>query len=274
MLFGAVVLSIFGAGMWAVVMVYTVIDAGGGPVDLSLVAAANAVGLLVCAIPGGIAADRIPRRLLLRVVELLNLVAITSVAVAGVLGAVTIPHLAVVAFVLGAGAGFFFPAYSAILPRILPPAQLLAANGLEGAIRPALQQAAGPAAAGMIVAAVLAPAHAAWGVVAAHALALVLLLFVRPEPPGRGGRGARAGSGRAGRAATTCARPSCSPSARRGCSGPCCSRPAGCSCSSDRRRCCCRSSPASASARTRACSGSSSRSTASAAWSARSWCRR
>ena len=183
MLFGAVVLSIFGAGMWAVVMVYTVIDAGGGPVDLSLVAAANAVGLLVCAIPGGIAADRIPRRLLLRVVEVLNLVAITSVAAAGVLGTVTIPHLAIVAFVLGAGAGFFFPAYSAILPRILPPAQLLAANGLEGAIRPALQQAAGPAAAGMIVAAVFAPAHAAWGVVAAHALALTLLMFVRPEPP-------------------------------------------------------------------------------------------
>ncbi|HEY9309089.1 MAG TPA: MFS transporter [Microbacterium sp.] len=183
MLFGAVVLSIFGAGMWAVVMVYTVIDAGGGPVELSVVAAANAVGLLLCAIPGGIAADRVPRRLLLRVVELLNLLAITSVAVAGVLGAVTIPHLAIVAFVLGAGAGFFFPAYSAILPRILPPAQLLAANGLEGAIRPALQQAAGPAAAGIIVAAVFAPAHAAWGVVAAHALALVLLLFVRPEPP-------------------------------------------------------------------------------------------
>lgn len=183
MLFGAVVLSIFGAGMWAVVMVYTVIDAGGGPVELSVVAAANAVGLLLCAIPGGIAADRVPRRLLLRVVELLNLLAITSVAVVGVLGAVTIPHLAIVAFVLGAGAGFFFPAYSAILPRILPPAQLLAANGLEGAIRPALQQAAGPAAAGIIVAAVFAPAHAAWGVVAAHAVALVLLLFVRPEPP-------------------------------------------------------------------------------------------
>ncbi|WP_194398935.1 MULTISPECIES: MFS transporter [Microbacterium] len=183
MLFGAVVLSIFGAGMWAVVMVYTVIGAGGGPIELSAVAAANAVGLLVCAIPGGIAADRIPRRLLLRVVELVNLLAITSIAVAGVFGAVTIPHLAVVAFVLGAGAGFFFPAYSAILPRILPPAQLLAANGLEGAIRPALQQAAGPAAAGVIVAAVLAPAHAAWGVVAAHAVALVLLMLVRPEPP-------------------------------------------------------------------------------------------
>jgi MFS family permease len=195
MLFGAVVLSIFGAGMWAVVMVYTVIGAGGGPVDLSVVAAANAVGLLLCAIPGGIAADRIARRFLLRLVELLNLLAITSVAVAGVLGAVTIPHLAVVAFVLGAGAGFFFPAYSAILPRILPPEQLLAANGLEGAIRPALQQAAGPAAAGILVAAVLAPAHAAWGVVAAHALALVLLLFVRPEPPAADGEDREAPEG-------------------------------------------------------------------------------
>jgi len=195
MLFGAVVLSIFGAGMWAVVMVYTVIGAGGGPVELSIVAAANAVGLLACAIPGGIAADRIPRRLILRVVEVLNLLAITSVAVAGVLGVVTIPHLAIVAFVLGAGAGFFFPAYSAILPRILPPAQLLAANGLEGAIRPALQQAAGPAAAGVIVAAALAPAHAAWGVVAAHALALVLLLFVRPEPAADAGEAREAPEG-------------------------------------------------------------------------------
>lgn len=182
MLFAAVVLSIFGAGMWAVVMVYSVMDAGGGPVDLSIVAAASAVGLLACAIPGGIAADRVPRRLVLRLVEVVNLVAITSVAIAGMLGPVSIPHLTVVAFAMGAGAGFFFPAYSAILPRILPPAQLLAANGLEGAIRPALQQAAGPAAAGMIVAAVVAPPHAAWGIVVAHACALVLLLFVRPEP--------------------------------------------------------------------------------------------
>ncbi|MGA7148715.1 MAG: MFS transporter, partial [Microbacterium sp.] len=142
-LFGAVVLSIFAAGMWAVVMVYAVIDAGGGPVQLSLVAGANATGLLLCAIPGGIVADRVSRRAIVRVVELVNFFAITSIVVAGLAGSVSIPHLAVVSFVLGAGAGFFFPAYTAILPRILPPGQLLAANGLEGAIRPALQQAAG-----------------------------------------------------------------------------------------------------------------------------------
>ena len=181
-LFGAVVLSVFAAGMWAVVMVYTVIDAGGGPLDLSLVAAANATGLLVCAIPGGIVADRVSRRAVVRVVELVNLLAISSVVVAGWVGVVTIPHLTIAAFVLGAGAGFFFPAYSAMLPRILPPQQLLAANGLEGAIRPALQQAAGPAVAGILVAAVMVPAHAALAIAISHACALALLLLQRPEP--------------------------------------------------------------------------------------------
>ena len=181
-LFGAVVLSIFAAGMWAVVMVYAVIDAGGGPLGLSLVAGANATGLLLCAIPGGIVADRVSRRTIVRVVEFTNFVAITTIVVAGMVGTVTIPHLTIVAFVLGAGAGFFFPAYSAILPRILPQGQLLAANGLEGAIRPALQQAAGPAAAGMLLAALI-PSHAAVVISVAYALAFVGLLFLRAEPP-------------------------------------------------------------------------------------------
>ncbi|WP_439591438.1 MFS transporter [Microbacterium sp.] len=182
-LFGAVVLSIFAAGMWAVVMVYSVIGAGGGPLELSLVAGANAVGLLVCAIPGGIIADRVSRRLIVRCVEGANFVAITSVVLAGFAGSVTIPHLTVVAFVLGASAGFFFPAYSAILPRILPGEQLLAANGLEGAIRPALQQAAGPATAGVLLA-TLVPSHAAIIIAVVYGLAFVGLLFLGEEPPG------------------------------------------------------------------------------------------
>jgi MFS family permease len=184
-LFSAVVLSIFAAGMWAVVMVYAVIATGGGPLDLSLVAAANATGLLLCAIPGGIVADRVSRRLIVRAVSLADFLAITSVVVVGATGEVGIPQLVIVAFVLGAGAGFFFPAYSAILPRILPPEQLLAANGLEGAIRPGLQQAAGPAVAGLVLAALI-PAHAAIVIAVAHGAAFVILLFLRPEPVSAG----------------------------------------------------------------------------------------
>jgi MFS family permease len=180
-LFSALTLSIVAAGMWAVVMVYAVIHAGGGPVQLSIVAAANAIGLLVCAIPGGIVADRVSRRFIVRFTELVNFLAISSVVVVGWFGAVTVPHLVVVGFVLGAGAGFFFPAYSAILPRILPEAHLLAANGLEGAIRPALQQAIGPAVGGLLLAALI-PSQAAGVIALAHGTAFVLLLFLRAEP--------------------------------------------------------------------------------------------
>jgi MFS family permease len=180
-LFGALTLSIVAAGMWAVVMVYAVIHAGGGPVQLSVVAAANAVGLLVCAIPGGIVADRVSRRFIVRCTELVNLLAILSVVVVGWFGTVSVVQLVIVAFVLGAGAGFFFPAYSAILPRILPEAHLLAANGLEGAIRPALQQAIGPAVGGLLLAALI-PSQAAAVIALAHGTAFVLLLFLRAEP--------------------------------------------------------------------------------------------
>ena len=184
-LFGAIVLSIFAAGMWAVVMVYAVISIGGGPLELSVVATANAVGLLACAIPGGIVADRVSRRFILRFVEVVNVTATGSIVVAGWFDAVTLVQLIVVSLLLGAGAGFFFPAYSAFLPRILPQEHLLAANGLEGAIRPALQQAAGPATAGLLLAALI-PSHAAGAVMAAPLLALVMLMFLRPEPPASG----------------------------------------------------------------------------------------
>ena len=57
-------------------------------------------------------------------------------------GTLRIWHMAVAAGVFGVAPAFFFPAYSAFLPRILPAGQLLAANGLEGVIRPALQRGA------------------------------------------------------------------------------------------------------------------------------------
>jgi DHA3 family tetracycline resistance protein-like MFS transporter len=73
--------------------------------------------------------------------------------------------------------------------RILPAEHLLPANGLEGAVRPALQ-AAGPAMAGLLLAALI-PSQAAGAVLLAHAAALVLLLFCRPGPAAEADRRSR-----------------------------------------------------------------------------------
>ncbi|MGK3955664.1 MFS transporter [Arthrobacter sp. R4] len=176
-LIAALAISIFGSGMWAVAMVYQVIHLGGGPLELSLVATGGSVGLVAFVLAGGIAADRFPQRLLIIAVEGANLAVIAGISALSIAGWLEIWHLAVGAFVLGVGAAFFFPAYSAILPRILPPEDLLAANGMEGTMRPTLQQAAGPALAGVLVAA-LSPTHAVAGVAACHLMAFIILNFL------------------------------------------------------------------------------------------------
>jgi MFS family permease len=197
-LIAALAVSIFGSGMWAVAMVYEVIHLGGGPLDLSLVAAAGGAGLVAFVLVGGIAADRVPQRLLIIAVEGANLAVIATVSGLAMLGWLQLWHLALGAFVLGVGAAFFFPAYSAILPRILPPEDLLAANGMEGTMRPILQQAAGPAVAGILVAA-LSPSHAVTGVAACHLLAFGILNLLRrqPRPAAQAGSPAAAARARA-----------------------------------------------------------------------------
>ncbi len=192
-LIAALAISIFGSGMWAVAMVYEVIHLGGGPLELSLVAAAGSVGLVAFVLAGGIAADRFPQRLLIIAVEGANLAVIASISGLAMAGWLQLWHLALGAFVLGVGAAFFFPAYSAILPRILPPEDLLAANGMEGTMRPILQQAAGPAVAGILVAA-LSPAHAVTGVAACHLLAFFILNLLRRQPVPGPDNGTRSGA--------------------------------------------------------------------------------
>ena len=98
----------------------------------------------------------------------------TTVAVLALTGVMELWHLAVAGFIQGAGAAFFFPAYSALLPRILPADDLLAANGMEGMFRPVLQQAAGPAIAGVLVAS-FNPAMAVVGIAACHLVAFLVL---------------------------------------------------------------------------------------------------
>ena len=180
LLIAAVSLSIFAEGMWAVVMALQVIELDNDPASLSLVATCLGAGLVAFLLVGGIAADRLNQRSIIIVVEAVNLVAVSVIAVLGSLGALRVWHMAVAAATLGIAAAFFFPAYSAILPRILPAEYLLAANGVEGVVRPVFQRAVGPAIAGVLVGATM-PSVGAIVVAALFAIGLALLVGTRPE---------------------------------------------------------------------------------------------
>jgi DHA3 family tetracycline resistance protein-like MFS transporter len=179
LLIGAVSLSIFAEGMWAVVMALQVIELDNDPASLSLVATCLGAGLVAFVLVGGLAADRISQRTIIIAVETVNVIAVSIIATLGLLGALHIWHMAVAAAALGIAAAFFFPAYSAILPRLLPADQLLAANGVEGVVRPVFQRAVGPAIAGIVVGATIPSVGA---VVVAVLFAIGLLLLVATQP--------------------------------------------------------------------------------------------
>ena len=179
LLIAAVSLSIFAEGMWAVVMTLQVIAIDDDPTSLSLVATCLGLGLVAFVLVGGLAADRLPQRGIIIVVELVNTTVVSVIAALGFAGTLQIWHLAIAAGALGVAAAFFFPAYSALLPRILPAEQLLAANGVEGVVRPVFQRAAGPAVAGVLIGATF-PAAGALVVAILFAIGLALLIATRP----------------------------------------------------------------------------------------------
>jgi MFS family permease len=167
--------SLFGSGSWLVAAVWQVMALGGGPAQLSLVATATSIGMVACVLIGGVAADRLPKRGLLRTVEVVRIGFAGLIGVLAVTGQLRLWQLVVVSFVLGTAESFYYPAYSALVPTLLPERELLAANGLDGVLRPVAEQALGPAAAGVLVAA-FNPGAAFLGAALGYGVALLSLL--------------------------------------------------------------------------------------------------
>ncbi|TAJ46770.1 MAG: MFS transporter [Herbiconiux sp.] len=185
-LVSALTLSLFGEGVWLVAIVWQVIAVGGSPVDLSLVATGASAGLIAAVLFGGVVADRVPQRRILIAVESTKTVIVALTAAVTLTGHLALWHLVVLSIVLGAAGGFFYPAYSALLPSVLPADDLLAANGVEGVLRPAVLYAGGPAVASAVIAAA-SPGLAFAVVAGSQLLAVTGLAFLEPTPLRRGG---------------------------------------------------------------------------------------
>lgn len=182
----ALVASMVGAGIWMVALVWQIVAIGGGAAELSLVAGASAVGMLLTTLLGGALADRMSQRRILLVVEVVRAASVGIVALLSLTGALAAWQLAVVALVGGIMAGLYYPAYSALLPSVLPEDELMAANGFEGMARPVLMQAGGPALASALIA--ISSPGAALAVAAMTSVAAAVFILKVPEVPLRGER--------------------------------------------------------------------------------------
>ena len=180
----ALVASMVGAGIWIVALVWQIVAIGGGATELSLVAGASAIGMLLTTLLGGALADRIPQRRILLVVEVVRAASVGFVALMSLTGGLAVWQLAAVALVGGVMAGLYYPAYSALLPSVVPEDELLAANGFEGMARPVLMQAGGPALASALIA--ISSPGAALAVTALTGVVAAACILKLPEMPLRG----------------------------------------------------------------------------------------
>lgn len=159
LLAAGLLLALFSDGVWTIALVWQVIALGGGPVQVSIASGAAAIGMLVSTLAGGVLADRVPQRSIIVGLEIVKVIVFMTVAGAALLGVASLPLIVVAAVLGGVTTGMYYPAYSALLPAIVPPAQLQAANGIEGVMRPVFFQAVGPLLAGAVIA-ISAPAQA------------------------------------------------------------------------------------------------------------------
>lgn len=179
LLWAGLAVSLAGDGVWLVAVAWQVIELGGGPAQLSLVTGAFAVGLVVLMLPGGVLADRRSRRRTMLEADAVRALAVVAVGVLSVAGVLELWHLAVAALVVGASEGCFVPAFAAVVPDLVPDDEVLAANGLEGVVRPVAQRAAGPALGGLLVAAA-GPGWAFLSGGAAYVVSAACLLAMTP----------------------------------------------------------------------------------------------
>ena len=154
------------------------------PFEVGLLEAFGFLAFPVLGLVAGVWVDRLRRRPVLIVCDILRLIALGSVPVAFLLHALTIGQLYAVALLVGVGTVFFDVAYQSYLPALISRSDLIEGNS-KLQVTGSVAQMAGPALAGLLIQ--FAGAARAVFVDAASFLVSVLSLWWirRPEPDPR-----------------------------------------------------------------------------------------
>lgn len=150
--------------------------------EVGVVAAAGVAAWLLFGLAAGVWVDRLPKRPVLIGCDALRAVALVSVPVGAALGVMTLAHLVVVAFLVGAGSVFYDIAMQTYVPVVVDAPLLIVANSrLQGS--DSVAQVAGPSLGGGIVQVIGAPVTLLLDVASYVVSTVTLLAIRRSEPP-------------------------------------------------------------------------------------------
>lgn len=145
------------------------------PLIVAMVQAATIMPVFLLALPGGALADIVDRRVFLLGTQIWTITAASLLAILTISGGMTAGWLLVLTFAIGIGSALTNPAWSAIVPELVPREDMVQAIALNG-IGYNLTRAVGPALAGFLI--LLGGSSLAFSMYAVSILAVISALFV------------------------------------------------------------------------------------------------
>ena len=153
-LWSGMTLSLVGDGAFLVAMTWQVYILSNAPAALAFVGIAMSVPTIVLLLVGGAVSDRVDRRRVMVLADLIRASAVGVLAVLTLAGGLALWHVVALCALYGAATAFFNPAFDAIVPDVLPATELAQANALDQFVRPIAFRLAGPAIGGWLVASI------------------------------------------------------------------------------------------------------------------------
>lgn len=144
--------SVLGDGIYTVAIALEALRISDRPATLAYVEGARVASTALLLLLAGAVVDRLPQRLVILGANLLRGGTVAAVAALVAARALNVAELVVLSALVGVGDSFFYPAYRAIMPELLPPELLTQGNAVNSASRTLGLSFTGPAIAGVLVA--------------------------------------------------------------------------------------------------------------------------
>jgi MFS family permease len=152
LLWTGLTVSFLGDGIYLIAIAWQTYDLSNSPGALAAVGIAWSLPQVALLLASGVLSDRLDRRHLMIAGDVIRGVAIATIGILSLTDTLTMTTLIPLVVVYGSGQALFGPAFSSIIPTIVPDDLLVEANSLSQFVRPVTWTLLGPLVGGLLVA--------------------------------------------------------------------------------------------------------------------------
>jgi MFS family permease len=130
LLWGGQTISRLGDSLYRIALSWWILEKTGSAVAMGTLAVFSLVPMLLFLLVGGVIVDRLPRFRIMLTSDIVNTLVVASVAALAFTDHLQLWQVYAASVIFGLADAFFYPAYTASVPQIVPPEELPSANSL------------------------------------------------------------------------------------------------------------------------------------------------